>query len=172
MNLYLRLFWLWLAMLGKSSEPRFTVSRLKLRVLPNDLDLFLHVNNGRYLTLMDLGRLHIVMRSGLLKVMRERQWHAAASAVEIRFRRPLKLWQRFELVTEVVDWDEYWILFEQHFESGGKVYARALVKAQFRHRRERVPTETILELVGMQGEQAPGNGRLVCDLGANIKHDD
>ncbi len=172
MNLYLRLFWLWLAMLGKSSEPRFTVSRLKMRVWPNDLDLFLHVNNGRYLTLMDLGRLHIVMRSGLLKVMRERQWHAASSAAEIRFRRPLKLWQRYELVTEVVDWDDRGFLFEQRFESGGKVYARALVNAQFRHRREHVPVETILELLGMQGEQAPGESRLVGGLAANVKHDD
>ncbi len=159
-------------MLGQSSVLHFTVSRLKLRVWPNDLDLFAHVNNGRYLTLMDLGRLHIVMRTGLLKVMKERHWHAAASAVEIRFRRPLKLWQRYELVTEIVDWDEHWFLFEQSFESGGKVCARALVKAQFRHRRERVPTGTVLEQAGMQGERAPADGRLVGGLAGNIAHDD
>lgn len=172
MNLYLRLLWLWLATLGKPAEPRLTASRLRLRVWPNDLDLFAHVNNGRYLTLMDLGRLHIVMRSGLLKVMRERQWHAAAAAIEIRFRRPLKLWQRYELLTGIVDWDEHWFLFEQRFESGGKVYARALVKAQFRHRRERVPIATVLELVGMRGEHAPAHGALVSGLAGNVEYDD
>jgi len=171
-NLYLRVLCLLLAAVGKPLEPRFTVSCLKLRVWPNDLDLFAHVNNGRYLTLMDLGRLHITIRSGLLKVMRERRWHAAASAVEIRFRRPLKLWQRYELVTEIVDWDEHWFLFEQCFESGGKVYARALVKAQFRHRRERVPTGSVLELVGMQGEVGPAQGRLVAGLATSVEYDD
>ena len=172
MNLYLRLLWLWFSTLGKPAEPRFTASRLNLRVWPNDLDLFAHVNNGRYLTLMDLGRLHIAMRAGLLKVMRERHWHAAASAAEIRFRRPLKLWQRYELVTEIVDWDEHWILFEQRFESGGKVHACALVKAQFRRQRERVPTATVLHLVGMQGEQAPAKGRLVAELAPSVAQDD
>lgn len=172
MNLYLRVLWLLLVTLGKPVEPRFTASRLKLRVWPNDLDLFAHVNNGRYLTLMDLGRLHIAIRSGLLKVMRERRWHAAASAVEIRFRRPLKLWQRYELATEIVDWDEHWFLFEQRFESGGKVYARALVKAQFRDGRERVPTATVLDLVGMHGEKAPARGRLVDGLTASVERDD
>jgi acyl-CoA thioesterase FadM len=171
-NLYLRLLWLWLATLGKPAESRLSTSRLSLRVWPNDLDLFAHVNNGRYLTLMDLGRLHIVMRSGLLRVMRERQWHAAAAAIEIRFRRPLKLWQRYELLTGIVDWDEHWFLFEQRFESAGKVYARALVKAQFRHRRERVPVATVLELVGMQDEAAPGGGRMVAGLAASVVEDD
>ena len=172
MNLYLRLLRLWLSTLGKPVEPRFTASRLKLRVWPNDLDLFAHVNNGRYLTLMDLGRLHVAIRAGLLKVMRERHWHALASGVEIRFRRPLKLWQRYELVTEIADWDGHWILFEQRFESGGKVHARALIKAQFRHRRERVPTAVVLDLAGMQGEQAPANGRLVAGLAPSVAPDD
>ena len=121
---------------------------------------------------MDLGRLHIVMRSGLLRVMRERNWHAAAAVVEIRFRRPLKLWQRFALVTEIVDWDEHWFLFEQRFESAGKMHARALLQAQFRHRRERVPTAMVLEVAGMRGEQAPAAGRLIEQLAPNVRHDE
>ncbi len=172
MNLYLRLLLLWLATLGRPAEPRYMVSRLALRVWPNDLDLFAHVNNGRYLTLMDLGRLHIAMRSGLLKAMRKHRWHAAAEAIEIRFRRPLKLWQRYELVTEIVDWDEHWLLFEQRFESAGKVHARGLVKAQLRRGRERVPVAAVLELVGMQGEAAPGAGRLVAGLAGSVARDD
>ncbi len=172
MNLYLRVLWLLLVTLGKPVEPRFTASRLTMRVWPNDLDVFAHVNNGRYLTLMDLGRLHIAIRSGLLKVMRERRWHAAASAVEIRFRRPLKLWQRYDLVTKIVDWDEHWFLFEQRFESGGKVFARALVKAQFREGRDRVPTAAALELVGMQAEDAPARGQRVGSLAASVETDD
>ena len=104
--------------------------------------------------------------------MRTRKWNAAAGAAEIRFRRPLKLWQRYELVTEIVDWDEHWFLFEQRFESGAKVYARSLIKAQFRHLRARVPTAKVLELVGMRDEEAPAKGRRVAALAANVEHDD
>lgn len=172
MNLYLRLLWLWLTTGRNPDEHRLAPSRLRLRVWPNDLDLFGHVNNGRYLTLMDLGRLHVVIRTGLLRTMRARRWQAAAAAIEIRFRRPLKLWQRYELVTEIVDWDAAWFLFEQRFESAGKVHARALVKAQFRHRRERVPTGAVLETLGMEGERAPGAGRLLAGLAGNVVHDD
>jgi hypothetical protein len=56
MNLWLRLFWLALALLWRRKlDPRHDVSRLTFRVLPTDLDLNGHMNNGRYLTIMDLG---------------------------------------------------------------------------------------------------------------------
>lgn len=170
-NLYVRLLWLWLQARREPVEPHLGPSRLELRVWPNDLDLFAHMNNGRYLTLMDLGRLHIVMRSGLLRIMRERRWHAAAAVVEMRFRRPLKLGQRFSLVTEIVDWDDSWFLFDQRFESAGKVHARAVLQAQFRRSRDRVSTGEVLEAVGMRGEPAPGGGRLMGGLAPNVRHD-
>jgi acyl-CoA thioesterase FadM len=169
-NLYLRLLRLWLQARRGPVEQRLNPSRLRLRVWPNDLDLFGHMNNGRYLTLMDLGRLHIVMKSGLLRVMRKRNWYAAVAAVEIRFRRPLRLWQRYTLITEIVDWDGTWFLFEQRFESAGKVYARALVQAQFRHQRERVSVVTVLESVGQQAERAPAAGRLLERFVSNVRH--
>lgn len=164
MNLYLRLLILWLGTRTAPGSGRLTASRVRLRVWPNDLDLFAHMNNGRYLTIMDLGRLDIVARSGLSRVMRERGWHAVASAVDIRFLRPLKLWQRYALITEIVDWDEAWFLFEQRFESNGKVSARGFVKAQFRHQRERVPTAATLAAIGMETEPAPAGGRLLSGL--------
>jgi acyl-CoA thioesterase FadM len=117
MNLYLRLLGLWLRNLRSPRRSALAPSRLKGRVWPNDLDLFGHVNNGRYLTLMDLGRLDIVLASGLVRIMRQRHWYAVAATVEIRFQRPLKLWQRYTLTTEIVDWNDAWFVFEQRFES-------------------------------------------------------
>lgn len=55
-------------------EP-FEESVLRLRVLPNDLDYNLHVNNGRYLMLMDLGRLDLVVRLGIIGELRRRRWN-------------------------------------------------------------------------------------------------
>jgi len=50
------------------------ISELTLLTLPNDLDINLHVNNGRYLTLCDLNRVDFFIRTGLARVMLARGW--------------------------------------------------------------------------------------------------
>ena len=51
-----------------------------MRVWPNDLDTNAHMNNGRYLTLMDLGRFDLMTQCGLVgtvlkkKVVSGRRW--------------------------------------------------------------------------------------------------
>ena len=42
-------------------------SAVGFRVLPGDLDVNVHLNNGRYLALMDLGRFDLLIRGGLLR---------------------------------------------------------------------------------------------------------
>ena len=45
-------------------------SVIHARVLPTDLDLNLHLNNGRALTLMDLGRVDLMLRMGVVGELR------------------------------------------------------------------------------------------------------
>ncbi|MDB5490660.1 MAG: Mesenchymal stem cell protein, partial [Micavibrio sp.] len=60
MNLYLRvLIVIFRALFGQPMTDVTTPQRIRLRVYPNDLDSNLHMNNGRYLTVMDLGRLNL-----------------------------------------------------------------------------------------------------------------
>src|SRR5438552_18715762 len=64
MNLYFRLL---ITILKALRAPRVTPGdtvELALRVLPTDLDLNGHMNNGRYLTLVDLGLVTVFIRSG------------------------------------------------------------------------------------------------------------
>ncbi len=165
MNLYLRLFWVWFRARFRSPIPDpFSPARLNLRVLPNDLDLFLHLNNGRYLTLMDLGRMDYVLRCGLGRLMRERGWYAVAAAVEIRYLRPLKFARRFTLVTRLADWNDASFAMEQRFESGGKLCARAFISGQVRRARERVPPVELWQALGWQAPEAPEGGRLASEI--------
>jgi len=82
MNLWLRLLWLLLTARrrGPVSLPRES-STLNFRVWPHDLDLSFHLNNGRYLTLMDLGRLDTMVRSGLWREVMRHKWTPIASAI-------------------------------------------------------------------------------------------
>lgn len=156
MSLLFRLMLVVLAAVRRSAdlEP-FEAGRLQLRVLPTDLDPNWHVNNGRYLTLMDLGRIDLVIRIGLLGPVFRRRWMPVLGGAIIRFQRPLALWQRCELVTRFLGWDEKWMYFEQRFESAGKVYAVALVRALFRGKEGSVPSEEFLRTVGIELASPP-----------------
>ncbi len=139
-------------------RPRLGVleeSRVPLRVWPWDLDTNLHLNNGRYLTLMDLGRFDLVIRNGLGRMMLERRWSPVLAAAMIRYRRSLNPFQRFELVTRIVSWDERWFFIEQRFERQGKVMAQAFVRGTFMGKEGTIPTNRLLEATGVAVQPPP-----------------
>jgi len=103
----------------------------RLRVLPNDLDALLHVNNGVFLTLMDLGRVDLLLRSDAHHAIRKKGWYPVLAAGTIRIKRSLKLFQKFTIRTSVIGWDERSVYLEQQFISKGKLVAKAVVDARF-----------------------------------------
>jgi len=145
MNLLLRLLYVIAAALRGPRLQPLDESVLTLRVLPNDLDANLHMNNGRYLTLMDLGRLDLLFRLGLVGELRRRRWNPVVASLAIRYRRSLAPWQRFELRTRVVGWDERWFFMEQRFSRGGELVALAIVKASFRGPGGRVAPQELVD---------------------------
>ncbi|MBK9078563.1 MAG: thioesterase family protein [Hyphomicrobium sp.] len=160
MNLWLRLIWLLV-----TARWRGTIalpdgySAIRFRVWPHDLDPSIHMNNGRYLTLMDLGRLDVMFRSGLWRVVQRNGWTPIASTVAIRFRRELRPFQKFNLETRLVCWDETLVVMEQIFVIGdgsraGQVAARALFKGGLYDRRTRrfVPISQMMQAIGIAAE--------------------
>lgn len=129
--------------------------RIKLRIFPNDLDSNLHLNNGRYLTLFDVGRFDLVMRSGLWSVMRKHKWYPVLSGAAIRFKASLAAFESVDLCTRLVYWDDKWIYIEHRLERGGRVCAKGLVKGIFRGPEGNVPVARLLEGMGLSGEAPP-----------------
>ena len=128
--------------------------RLHLRVSPTDVELT-RMNNGRYVTLMDLGRVGLSLRCGLLPSMLRRRWTPLVGAVSIRYRRSLRVRQRFDLVTRVAAFDEKYWYFDQRFESNGDLYAAAFVKALFRGPGGPVPPRDMLIAAGTPALVSP-----------------
>jgi len=102
-----------------------------MHVWPNDLDIFLHMNNGAYLTLMDLARTDMMMRSGFAKGIVKKRWYPVVAAEMIRFKKPLKLFQRYDITTEVVCWDHRAFFLVQTFSRDEEFVAKAVVEARF-----------------------------------------
>lgn len=142
MNLYLRLLKLLFLLPFVRRQTLLEGGRIAFRVLPNDCDLNPHLNNGCYLTFMDLGRVHLPAQIGLLGELWRRHWAPVLSAAEINFIRPIQPFQKFDLVTRLLTWDEKYFYTEKRFAAGGRLCAVALVKGLFLHRRERVQSRS------------------------------
>jgi acyl-CoA thioesterase FadM len=156
LNLWSRLLWLvaTVRLRGRLGAP-FEVSRLPFRVWPHDLDTSLHMNNGRYWTLMDLGRTDLMLRMGLWRAVLRHGWTPVISAGKIRFRRELRFWRTFTLETRILCWAETWLVIEQRLvskDSRGQdvTNAVALVKAGLYDRKAKgfVPVQTLLGEIG------------------------
>ena len=121
MNLLFRLIRVVIAALLRPRLDMLDTSELTLRVWPNDLDLNLHMNNGRYFTVMDLGRIDLMIRTGVARWMWRRKWTPVVASETMRFPRALKPFQRYRLKTRVLCWDERWIFLEN-----GECYLRRM----------------------------------------------
>lgn len=166
MNLWIRLLKTVLLLVLKPRRIDISgESRLYFRVWPNDLDTNLHMNNGRYLTLMDLGRFDFVARCGLGIPTLRRRWFPVLGSLSIRFRRSLRPWQPFELRTRLLGWDTRWIFMEQDLHSEGQLVARALLKGVFLHKGQPVANEKVLALGGFRREspELPDHVKRICE---------
>lgn len=148
MNLYLRLIGLLLRLPFVRRQGLLEPARVGFRAWLNDCDINLHLNNGRYLTFMDLARVHFMAQAGLLAPLWRQGWLPVLSAVEMSFIRPIQPLQRFEIVTRLLTWDEKYFYIEQRFETGGRLCAVGTVKGLFLHGRERVASAAVVGLLG------------------------
>jgi len=156
MKYIFRLLWL---ILTQSRRPRCEITgpcETQFRVLPNNLDVFLHVNNGVYLTIADLGRTDLLLRADVFHRIRKNGWYPVVAAETIRFRKSLKLWQRFSITTRVVAWTDKSFFLEQTFTRGDTFIARAIIDARFLSRQGGVVSSMeFLEFIGHETESPP-----------------
>ncbi len=110
------------------------ISRLRLTTLPTDIDLLRHMNNGRYLSLFDLGRWDLLVRTGLWDVMKRHGWYAVVSSETITFRKSLNLWQRFDVESRMIGHDDKAVYLEHRAVVDGEVFARAIIRARMMKR--------------------------------------
>lgn len=145
MNLWFRLLYHLLCLPRRSRLEILQPSNLWMRCWPSDLDINLHMNNGRFLSLMDLGRLDLVARTGLMSTMLQRRWKPILGAAQIRYLKPIGPNQRFRLETRLLGWGGKWFWMRQSFYIGEKLAAEATLKALFLGPQGSVPVEEVVQ---------------------------
>jgi acyl-CoA thioesterase FadM len=129
------------------------------RVLPTDLDTAVHVNNGVYLSLLDLARVDYLIRSGKYSVILRNRWFPVVAAETIQFHRALRPFERFFAETRLIGWDER-TFFIQHrifrHRLDGELVAEAVVRGVMARRSGgTVPTDELLVAMGNSPHPAP-----------------
>lgn len=129
---WLRLIRVAFGLIGAPRVDLLSTTQVTLRVWPNDLDINLHVNNGRYLALADIGRLHWFVRTGALGVARQQQAFPVVGDAIAKFRRDLKAFQSFEIHTRLLGWDEKWGFIEHRFVRNHRVIGVVAIRGVFK----------------------------------------
>lgn len=101
---------------------------------PWDLDPWMELNNGRTLTLFDLGRIPFARRMGLIEVLRARGWGMAVAGASVRYRRRVTAFRRLEMRTRALGWDDRFLYMEQAMFAGGEATAHILLRSAITRR--------------------------------------
>ena len=112
---------------------------------PQDLDMFLELNNGRALTLFDLGRIGMAQRTGLITVLKRKKWGLTMAGSCTRFRRRIRGFERFEVRSRVVCWDARFTYIEQSmWKRNGECANHVLYRAAVTDKNGLISTDRVM----------------------------
>jgi len=98
-----------------------------------DLDAFAEMNNGRVLTLYDLGRIGMAQRVGLIAVLRREKWGLTMAGSSVRYRKRIlafETFETFEMRSRAVCWDDKFTYIEQSmWKRDGECASHVLYRA-------------------------------------------
>jgi len=150
MNLYFRFIILIAkSIFYKRKKDPFTACKTNFWVNPLDLDINMHMNNGRYLSIMDLGRMDLMIKSGIFWKLFSKGFYPVVASEGIRFKKSLEPFQFFELVTQIESWDEKDFYMSQKFYHKRQIVAEGYIKGRFKQRGRKgsVPTKELFEMI-------------------------
>lgn len=115
---------------------------------PWDIDPFMELNNGRTLTLYDLGRFGLFERLGILPVMKANGWGGTIAGSSVRYRRRVRMFDRYELRSRMIGWDEKFFYAEQSMWRNGECTSHGLMRMALTDRSGLVSTDRVVAALG------------------------
>ena len=123
---------------------------VNLIVLPQDIDPFMELNNGRYVTLLDLGRFSLGGKVNMASFLKRNNWSLTIVGTYNEYRFRLRLFQRFILKTKIIGYDENWFYFFQKVERKGKTHMASVVKFAYTSKEGLVLPKEVISAMGIK----------------------
>lgn len=122
---------------------------------PWDLDLWNELNNGRTLTLYDMGRLPLAKRVGLVKALRDNRWGLTMAGASVRYRRRVRAFDRIEIHSRAVCWDDKFMYLEQSMRVRGEATSHILYRSAVTSKEGIVPPIRVMEALELDPSLTP-----------------
>ena len=118
-----RLFW-------KKVKPASDLTRTR-RVNILDCESFRFMANSKYFYYMDFIRYEVVFRSKLYDNTIKKGMFGVLASQKIIYKKPLKIFKKFDVTLKMEGSDEKWVYHRQTFEQNGQICAIGFTKAGF-----------------------------------------
>lgn len=123
---------------------------------PWDLDPWMELNNGRTLTLFDLGRIPLAQRSGLVDMLRREGWGLTVAGSVVRYRRRVRMFDRIEMRSRLLGWDHRFLYLEQTmWKTDGACANHAVYRSAVTDRNGIVTPDRVLAALGLPDRPMP-----------------
>ena len=120
---------------------------------PQDIDPWMELNNGRTLTLFDLGRIPMAGRTGLHKIAKAKGWGLAVAGASVRYRKRVRMFNRIEMRSRLLGWDARFVYMCQTMWVRGECTSQALIRSAITMgKRGIVPPEELAVALGLPPE--------------------
>ena len=143
---YARLAW---HLFKHRKSPRLGVAETHVShhiCFPWDTDPWREMNNGRILTIYDLGRIPLALRTGLIGVLRRKRWALTMAGASVRYRRRVRMFERVEMRTRLAWWDDRFFYLEQSmWKTNGECASHILYRSAVTDRNGIVPAAKLAQ---------------------------
>jgi acyl-CoA thioesterase FadM len=96
---------------------------------PWDLDPWVELNNGRTLTLYDLGRLPLGARTGIHRILKAKGWGMTVAGSSVRYRKRVTVFSRLTTYSRCLGWDRRFLYTEQSMWKGEECTSHVLIRS-------------------------------------------
>ncbi|WLP94577.1 acyl-CoA thioesterase [Psychrobacter sp. M13] len=103
-------------------------TEVDVRCSVTDLDPMLEMNNGRVLTVYDIGRTDFIIRTGLGRALLKQRWGMVVAGSTIQYRKRIRWFDKITIKTQLVGLDEKWLYLEHSMWVKGKPCSSVLLR--------------------------------------------
>lgn len=138
--------------------------------LPWDIDMWLELNNGRTLTLYDLGRFPLAWRTGLWRALRRHRWGLTMAGASVRYRRRIRMFETVEMRSRAIAWDARFFYLEQSmWKRDGDCAGHVLYRSAVTGPDGIVPPARVAAALGLPPEPPPMPGWVAAWIAADAE---
>lgn len=134
MNMMCRFILVFLLTRYNPNASLFKLARKSFIALPTDIDFYMHINNGRYLSFLDIARIRVLIETKIMSILKKNKIYGVVACEMIRFKKSIDLFVKFEVTTQLIYWDDKYFYIKQCFYIKEELCAFALVKIRFIHK--------------------------------------